>query len=206
MALSVTVDTDHNLLDDDLDLVKSYLGESLTGSDEDELLKFLINSVSFWARRYLNNFGAGTVPLQVKKKAITEYYDGDGSSILLPNSIRVNTISNIYDDLDRAYGADTEIDSSDLVIINNGTQIKYDGGVFLKGYQNIKAVLNCGYDPIPWDMQQAALVTMAFLYKEYKESRWGITTRNIADGSMSIETSKLPKETRETWDFFVKKW
>lgn len=103
----------------------------------------------------------------------TEYYDGDGSDILMVNQYPINSITSIHDDVDRNFNSDTLIDSSYYHSVHDdakGGIIRGDGVVFSKGKRNIKVVYNGGFSTLPGDLVKACEQMVMADYIEHTAS------------------------------------
>lgn len=139
--------------------VKEYLG---LGTDDDEtFIGNLITRVSDDIERECNRtFNASD---------LTEYYNGDGTNVLLTRNYPINSITTIHDDCDREYNSDDLIDSDNIIIDSEVEgRIVLDGTLFTKGDKNIKLVYNAGYSTIPTDLEQACIKRVAAEYLESK--------------------------------------
>lgn len=196
MAWTVTLDTANALVE--LDQVKPFV--NVSGVGEDTILTFWINAASWFCNTHTRR--------ELLSRAQTEYYNGDGTNTLLVNNYPITAITHVYDDLDRTYGDDTELDSDDLVYMPDGLaySIVYDGGAFTRGVKNIKAMYTAGYATVPWELQQACLEIIIYYYKNTEENRFGVTTRTAGGGSMTIETTQIPKSALEVLDKYKRKW
>ena len=202
MAYSGTIDTTNSLAGDSLDLVKEFL--SISGSGTNDILALYINAASEFCNYYC---GAGASPRLLRARAITEYYSGDGSNAILPRQYPINSITSLHDDIDRVYGSDTELYADgDIIIENDNTRIRYYGGSFAHGMNNIKLIYNAGYSTIPAVLQLACLEIVRFFYQDSEEKRAGITTRSMADGSLGIMESRIPKDTLLKLEPYGRKW
>ena len=198
MPFNPTVDTVNNLVD--IDTAKAFLGAKADDADKENIIKYYINTASWFCNNETHRF--------LKTRTLTEYYSGDGSNTLLTNQYPITTLTSVYDDPARAYGADTLIDSGDLVIMPQdlACSIVYDGGSFESAVRNLKVTYIAGYITIPYDLQQACLEIIAYFYKNSEENRFGVVSRTVGDGSMTVETTDIPKSAMRTLRKYKKKW
>lgn len=138
---------------DDLTTVsqfKTNFNISSSFSDHDTLIQNLITQDSKKIAEYCGG----------RKFASTSYssaddnslYDGDGTPILLTRQYPIISVSALYDDADRSFGADTLIDSGDYVIHYTEGKIELDGLVFTKARRNVKVSYTAGYATLPADL------------------------------------------------------
>jgi hypothetical protein len=198
MAYSVIMDVVNRLVI--LDDVKDVIGIDQAESAHDEKLERMINAASWFCNNYTHR--------KLKSRALTEYYNGDGTNTLLTNEYPITVLTSVYDDLARAYGADTLIDSGDLVIVPDDLaySIVYDGGAFLPGLRNLKVTYTAGYTTVPWDLQEAALELCAFYWDNFENKLFGKMSVTLADGSVHMETTKIPASVLRILDLYKRKW
>ena len=198
MAFNPSIDIDNNLVD--LDTVTAFLNADASDADQQKILTYYINTASALCN---------TITMRkLKSRELTEYYSGDGTNIILTNEYPITEITAVYDDLDRSYGDDTKIDNDDLAIRPDELKymIVYDGGAFNTGINNIKVQYTAGYTTIPYDLQQACLEIIAYYFKNSEENRFGVTSRTIGGGSLTIETNKIPDSAMIILERYSRKW
>jgi len=165
--------------------VKEFL--RITDNNDDTLLTNLISRVEKEVKEYCQRDFEAT--------DYTEYYDGDGTDTLLVDNYPINSVSELYDDPDRDFGADTLIDPSDYVIYSEEGKVVLDGSVFSKGKKNIKIVYNAGYTTIPADLEQAVIKLVA---AEYLLGQGSV---NVVEGEgQQIRPQKLREEAYKILD------
>ena len=129
----------------------------------------------------------------------TEYYNGDGTQFLVLRKIPINSITSIHDDIDRAYGADTLIDSDDYSFDADSGIVEFDLDYMTKGVKNVKVIYNAGYATIPSDVKMAC---EKLVFAEYIERVGGV---NIAESDMLIyRPDKLRKEAWKQLEVYFK--
>ena len=198
MAFNPSIDTTNSLVD--LETVTAFLNADASNADQQAILTYYINTASALCN---------TITMRkLKSRDLTEYYSGDGTNIILTNEYPITAITAVYDDLDRTYDSDTQIDSDDLAIRPDGLayMIVYDGGAFNTGIKNIKVQYTAGYTTIPYDLQQACLEIIAYYFKNTEENRFGVTSRTIGGGSVTIETNKIPDSAMAILGRYSRKW
>lgn len=82
------------------------------------------------------------------EKNRTRYLNGDSSSkLILPHYpvISDETDIDIRVDADRAFGASTQVSSSDLFVNRRAGIVEYVGGTFTAGTRNIRAIYDSGF-------------------------------------------------------------
>lgn len=198
MAHVVSLDTDNALTS--LQTAKVYLGIDLAKTANDIKITQFINSASWFCNSYTQR--------KLLSRTLTEYYSGDGTSELFTLNYPISSITTVHDDLDRSYGSDTLITATDLVIMPNDLAYKivYDGGVFNVGIRNIKAVYVAGYATIPYDLEEACLQIIGLFWNNVDKGWLGIIQQSLADGSINIESTYIPKSAMQILDHYKKKW
>jgi hypothetical protein len=129
-----------------------------------------------------------------------EKYDGDGlSRDLIVRGYPIITLTSVYDDPDRAFGADAlliedtgGLSSAHFIIINKGEVdnpglIKRIDGPWAKGIQNIKVTYVGGYADasIPYDLVQAQIDWLTYIFRN-KDMRIGVSGYRIGQYSVNF--------------------
>lgn len=173
-----------------LERVKTYLEIANTETAQDVLLQDLIMRIGTWAERYCDRSFA--------KATYTEQRDGDGTATLLVRQWPLLSVTSLYDDPIRVFGAATQIAAADFALYSNQGMIRLDGLVFSAGIQNVKITYEAGYADIPEDLQQALIELVADRFRN-KENQ-GI--RSLAIGSYRVDygEEELPSEIKGVLD------
>jgi len=158
------------------DFIKSLKN---TFDDAEDLVigEFLINSISQRVEHLTKRF------LPAADYTLTLAGTGR-KEIILPN-YPVNSITNLYIDSSRAFGAETEIAAADyeleaktgIIYLYNQTAPKERGVV--------KVVFNAGYATIPEDLQQAVFET--FMWNIGRIRGQGIGIESQSAGGVSVK-------------------
>lgn len=196
MAWTETIDSDNALVS--VDQAQAFLNDTTDANTV--IITFWINAASRFCNEQTRRL--------LKSRTLTEYYSGDGTKTLFTRQYPITTLTSVHDDLDRSYGSDTALDTDDLALLPQDVAYKivYDGGIFNRGIKNLKVVYVAGYTTVPYDLQEACLEIIAYWYKNHKEGRFGLTSRNIGDGSINIETTEIPKSAYTVLQRYKKKW
>jgi uncharacterized phiE125 gp8 family phage protein len=152
-----------------LNNLKLFLGINTANTDDDTLLTNLISMVSADIENECQRTFLATNH--------TEYYKGDGTSQLLVKQYPVNSVTSIYDDTDRVWGSDTQIDATEISISDRiGGLIILEDDIFSESddVENIKITYNAGYSTIPSDLEQACIKLCAADYLESKGLMKGV--------------------------------
>jgi hypothetical protein len=140
--------------------LRAYLKKQTADTADDSLLESIITRVSADIAKKCNRTFAAA--------SITEYHKGNGKNELLVRNPPVNSVTSIHVDSERAWGADTQIDSGDIVISDEVPGlITLDDDYFDKeNYENVRIIYNGGYTSIPDDIQRNCLRLCACDYLE----------------------------------------
>jgi len=198
MAFGPTIDAANALVD--IDTALAYLGIASTDTARTFMVKQCINGASWFCNSFTKR--------KLLSRANVEYYNGGGQKTIMLNNYPCTTLTSVYDDLDRAYGATTLIDLSDLAIMPTDLlyMIVYDGGAFLNGVKNVKITYTAGYLTVPWDLQQACLGICGIYFHHTDEKTLAIQSRSVGDGSITIDVSKMPQWIFDILNIYKKKW
>jgi len=168
------------------DALKLYLGIDASDTSQDDLLDALIDYAS---ERIESHCGR-----KFASEALTEYLDGTGTSRLVLSRRPVTELTGVYEDSDRVFGADTEIDSADLVLHPEKGIVDRVGGVFARGRRNLKAVYTAGYATVPDDVALACVKLAAAWYAHARAGADGIRRETLGDYAATYETAALPAD------------
>lgn len=164
----------------------------LTGAAtvDDAITQSLITKASLWANNYTSRILA--------QQTFTEYYDGDGTSILFLNNYPISSITTVHQDSDRTFGTDTLVDSDDYFFYADNNKLLGDGILWYKGLQTIKVVYVAGYaiGSIPEDIVNAVTMLVDFWHKEYSAHRFGVTSTG-SETNRIIYEKNIPVEIKE---------
>lgn len=198
MAFNPTIDTDNALTDQDT--ATAFLNGDASDADQQKMITFYINKASSVCNLLTDR--------KLKSRSLTEYYSGDGTNTIFTNEYPITAITAVYDDLDRVYGSDTLIDSDDLAFLPDklANRIVYDGGTFQNGIKNLKVEYTAGYTTIPDDLEEACLEIIAYYFKNTEDGRFGVTTRTMGGGSITVETTDIPKSALRILERYKRKW
>ena len=197
MSWEPSIDTINSLVT--LDQVNGFLSTT-PDTALTYLLNFYINSASWLCNTRTKRL--------LKSRSLTEYYSGDNTNTILVNNYPITTITAVYIDSTRTFDSDTLIDSDNLVYMPDklANQLIYDNNIFTLGIRNIEVQYIAGYVVIPYDLQQACLEIIAYFYLNTEEKRFGVESRNIGDGSVTIDTFNIPKSASDTLVRYKRKW
>jgi hypothetical protein len=200
MAFNPTIDAANALVD--IDIAREYLG--VKQSDERRLPTIVqcVNGASWYCNSYTKR--------KLLSRALTEYYNGKGISTIMLNNYPCTTLTSVYDDLDRAYGADTLVSASYLVVMPTDLlySVIYDNGTFLDGLKNVKITYTAGYasGSVPYDLQQACLGLVGLYFHHTDEKMLNVQSRTVGDGSVTVNTNSVPQWITDILNIYKRKW
>ncbi len=172
---------------------KAFL--KITAASEDSILETMINRASIWANDYTGRL--------LLSRTNTEYYDGDGTDILILRQYPVTSITNLYDDVDRAFGSNTIIPAADIVLnTENGIIRLFNGtAAFNTGMMNVKAVYVAGYVTPPESVKEAVLVHVGHSYRrQYVDQKFGVSSETVGDRTTSYANDDIPLRAKALLD------
>jgi len=156
--------------------------------DDDLLIESLINSVTQTFKNYCNvkSFLTSTY---------TEYYDGMGDKFLYPKNGPISSVTLLADDDDFVWGTDSTFESGEFRIIDaKGVYLLDD--LFMNAISNVKITYTAGYDVVPDDLKQIAIIEVIRKYshrRDFDVIRQTIGDQNTdyVDPGMLIETKQV---------------
>lgn len=185
------------------DLVLWETAQTFLGlpDDDQQQVEFLITAAS----KYANNFTSRKLAQRDYLGATDdEIYDGTGSAVLYLRQYPVNTITAIYEDIDRVWGASTEIDSTSYTFYPNRGKVVFDSILFT-GRRTVKVKYNAGYAPAdtPEDLAQAIFITVDYWYKRMSDHGWGVTSVGVEDKRIAYQLG-VPNQAKEILKMYRK--
>ncbi|BFU90153.1 MAG: hypothetical protein NTAFB01_13400 [Nitrospira sp.] len=179
--------------------VKAF--NNITTAEHDTELLRLIPTVDAFIEAYCNR------PLE--SATVTEYHSARaGQTSLRLNRYPVASVTSLYDDVYRVYGADTLIATSDYVLTDAAAGlVDLDGTAFQPGLNNIKIVYVAGYASGSKEralLEQAAIELIWLARKKGDQALLGLQSRSIADGRVDTFNMDWPAGVKETLELFRK--
>ncbi|MCF7949738.1 MAG: hypothetical protein K9L57_10260 [Spirochaetaceae bacterium] len=175
--------------------MKGYLGFTDDDADRDNQLGLFINLVSSLCELNTDRY--------FLEQEFTEYHNGSTSDRILlhqyPVIIDESTIQ-VWIDTDRDFGADTLIDSDDLVLDQSNGILYYAGGAWGVGVRHIKVTYTAGYTVIPYALRLSVMEAVAFFWKRKNEKSWGLSSISKGEGSITRFQTALPETVKEVWN------
>lgn len=164
--------------------LKLYLGIDAADSGQDDLLDALIAYASERIESHCRRKFASA--------AVTEYLDGTGISRLVLARRPVTALTGVYEDSDRDFGDDTEIDPDDLELYPETGLVAWTGGVFPRGTRNLKVEYTGGYATVPDDVAVACVKLAAAWYAHARSGADGLRRETLGDYSADYSGRELP--------------
>jgi len=132
-------------------VVRGYI-RALTGTGEDTLLDSFILRFDRIGSSYCG-FPTNSNLSTFENNTYTHYFDGDGSDRLNLRIRPANTITSVHVDVDREYGSDELVSSSDYELFSDEglllLKTDSDQGSFTTGFRSVKVVYTAGFTSIP---------------------------------------------------------
>jgi len=129
----------------------------------------------------------------------TEYRDGDGSDVIFVDNFPIETVTGIYDDTTRAFGAGTLIAAADYYVDTINGMIRLLNTVTTPASANVKIVYTGGYKVIPKDLE---LACAQMVVADYIELKGGV---NAMEGeTLTYKPGNLRKQADKIVDRYKK--
>ncbi|MBW1777359.1 MAG: phage head-tail connector protein [Deltaproteobacteria bacterium] len=184
--------------------VKAFCG--ITATTWDTELGNLVNRVDQWIKSYCGRKIEDDDYSYLTDDAEAILDGNNDDELILPEypinsvtTVRINEVA--YDESESVFGSGWYIRNASAGILG------LRGYKWLGGKSNIELVYNAGYETVPTDLVQAAIEICAMkLRKGPKEHEIGVTGRQLIDGSETISAKDVLDSTRETLDFYRKKY
>jgi uncharacterized phiE125 gp8 family phage protein len=162
-----------------VDVVSAKRYIKLTGTSDDTLIEDIINGVSTLFEKYCN--------CKFINIAVTEVLDGNGSDIIIVNSLPVSLLTSVKTREGTTWTAQT---LTDFVIASVAGMIKWENGTYTEGFQNIELKYTAGYGAniaaLPDDLKLAGMKQCQFFYE-----------RDSADFSDTFEEGMIVRAPSE---------
>ena len=168
-----------------LDEVRDYLSMESSVANIDTLLENLIKRVSSFVDNYCDR--------TIETTTHTEYYDGNGTDRLYTLNYPITSVTNLWENTNRAWDTDDITDSDDYIVMENSILLKTT--IFSNYPQCIKLTYVAGYATIPEDLKQLCIeeVSRSFNHKQ----DIGIISRGDSKGNITRIEQGLMKQSKE---------
>lgn len=155
-----------------------------TGVGDQARVETLINAASASANLYTGRLLAA--------RSHTETLDGTGRTTILLPEYPVNSITSLYVDGDRSFGATTEV--TDYQYYDEG-EIYYSGG-FPDIRKCVRITWNAGYATVPEDLQIAIAEIVQWYLGRFDGDGVGVTAIQNPDGIVTRYERDIPFSAR----------
>ncbi len=180
-----------------LDEAKGFVKVPLSETGDDSLLENFINECTHLIESYCNR--------KFKEREFTDQVTGSGTKDLIPRQFPVISITELYDDTSRAFA--TPIDSANYMIAKNekgeGYAVERFDAYFARGQRNVKLVYQAGYASIPYDIQLACKVCVAYYYFKQQQEDWTTATKSKGDEDITL-IQGIPESATTVLDKYVR--
>lgn len=167
--------------------VRAALMLEETETVNDTLLSTVISQVSGKVEDYCNRVFTAA--------AFTEYMSGDGEKAeLFVDNPPIISVSGLWDDVDRVFGSDTEIEATNYIIWEKEGIIELynDEMYFQKGKANVKVTYSGGYTSVPAGVQGAIIEWVLATFRHLRDKTSGYTSKTAPGGAGSIGVDLAP--------------
>nr|BDD47302.1 hypothetical protein 5 [bacterium] len=189
--------------------LKSFM--NITVSDNDTLLENCIDRATGYFETYTRR----------KLKARDYSYDSDAAAYDADNAIMdgndqdqmvipqypLNSLTTLRIN-ETEIEARSGVYSLGYILDKAGGIIRLSGYLFTKGLANIELAYNAGYSTVPDDLEQAAIEHAAWLFKQSTpgSSLLGISSKSLADGTVSYSAKEILPEVRMVLEQYKKRF
>lgn len=133
--------------------------------------------------------------------ALTENYDGNGSSVLLPKSYPITAVTSVTVDT-----VPIPLSTSALTagFLFDARRIMLRGFRFHRGLQNVILVYAAGYAAMPLDLKQAAIESFALAYRQ--RSHIGEKSNSMnGQVTVSYDMSAIPDRSMSIFQQYIRR-
>ena len=164
--------------------VKSHLNISVT--TQDTTLERMINAASNKIEKFLDR--------KILKRAYTEYQDGRANDRIVLRQWPCDKPTELWDDISGKFtDSSNQLDTEEYVTEGDpAIGVVLLGGLrFSRANKNIKIVYQAGYDTVPYDIEEACILTVEFMYDMRADRRIGVSSKG-KNGESTSFLSDLP--------------
>lgn len=155
--------------------LKAWL--SISADTADAQLQRLVTAVSVGILNWLGR--------DLKAVERIEAYDGSGSDLLLLRQVPVVSVARVIVDGQEIPASTYRATTTALVRVS---------GWWPTGWGNVVVTYTAGYDPIPYDVEQACLELAALRWKE--RDRIGLASKGMGQETTAFITKDMPDSVR----------
>ena len=155
-----------------LEDVKQHLDIPVTNIDQDAILERMINAASQKIESFLDR--------RIKKRSWTEFQDGRRNDRIVLRQWPCEKPTELWNDPSSKFtDTDNQLDPADFELEGDpAIGVVLIGRRFSNGNRSIKIVYEAGYDTIPFDLSEACIMTVEFMYDMRSSRRLGTSTKN----------------------------
>lgn len=179
---------------------KSHLKIDVATTEYDTDIENLVNSVSALCNSYTKR--------NLLSGARTELKESDDPYTLFLKDYPVSTLTHLYIDTERVYGADTEVVEGEYILYADSGKIVLANDSFSNAPQAIKIEYTAGYAlaNVPYDLKRACLDQIKFLFNRWKNNREAVTSVGLEGQSIAlVEVKDLLPSVKQVLDMYVRK-
>jgi len=177
--------------------LKVLLG--ITSAAQDSLLALVKAGVEQFAKTHTGR------DLLVPSTAYTEYYDGDGGSVLRLNQAPIVSVTTVHVDPARLFEAANLIPASDII----GDARSYALGFlelltyrFTRSMKGTKVVYSAGYSVVPLDLSMAVKQIVAKQFKVAEKKMFAEGSYSVGDTTITLSPDAYPKDALKVLDSY----
>ena len=181
-------------------LVKEMLDRT---DAEQTKIERIINAVSRTANRISGRY--------LKTRAYTKILDGTGTATVNLGEYPVNSITKLYQDGMRVFGASTEIAATDYARYDEIGSVQLYSGTFPSGIKTVKAIFDAGLGyggaQIPEDLQFAALEAVEWNAKRFLGALGiGEKSKNMGEGVTAQFEITIPLNAQRVFEAYARRF
>lgn len=167
-----------------LNACKEQLDILLTDTSQDAYLQRLINSATAQVNRYCCR--------TFEHQSYTEIKDGSRTNELMLSNFPITAITSVHVDGARVFDADTLLPATAYAVIAPN-MLRLIGSNWGRASQSIKIVYGAGYQVVPADVEDAAILLVETRYRMRSDRRLGRTSTG-KQGESTSYTEDWPRE------------
>lgn len=173
--------------------VKVYLGTANDPLDEDdrEYTEGLINAVSARANMITGR--------KLKSRTATVTLDGNGRDIILLPEFPVDSVAEVRIDTKREFGDETIVAAGSYDVYEDGRLYVEPRVPFAR--RSVRVTYTAGFDPVPDDLQQAVIESVAYSWKRLRSRAIG-TSSITADGVTTQYEIDIPIPAKRVFESY----
>jgi hypothetical protein len=164
--------------------VKSHL--NITVATQDAKLERMINAASLKIEQFLDR--------KILKRSYTEYQDGRLNDRIVLRHWPCDKPTELWSDASGLFAdSSNQIDANDFVLEGDPAigVVLLNGLVFPRSNKSIKIVYQAGYDTVPYDIEEACILSVEFMYDMSADRRIGVKSKG-KNGETTTFAGDLP--------------